>query len=225
MDESLYRARGVFPVVSRINLRPAAALALLLAAVLLLSGSGSAGSYSGSGGQVPENAAALTRASGDLDGDGMTEEYSLEDHAITVKEGGQILWKSPSEWRVDGFALGDADNDGKANLVFSLWKVGSFGEVRPFWHTGEDGSYKNHLFVYKLQDNSLKPVWCSSNLDRPILSFTVGDVNGDGLNELDVKEGRYVETEKERYAADPEGSARTAVWQWDEWGFRLLDSY
>lgn len=76
-------------------------------------------------------------------------------------------------------------------LVFSLWKKGSFGKIRPFWHTGDNDSYKNHLFVYKLEEDIFKPVWCSSDLDRPILSIDILDINDDGLYELVVNEGQY----------------------------------
>ncbi len=128
-------------------------------------------------------------AEGDLDSDGIREEYILDRQTLTVREGAELLWQSPKDWSVDNFDLGDADNDGTVNLVITLWKTGNFGTVRPFWDTGADASYKNHLFVFKMQNNTFKPVWCSSNLDRPIVSFAIRDVNGDGLEELVVEEG------------------------------------
>ena len=201
-------------MVNKKYLRSGAIIIWLLTAVLLLSGSG-----------TNLNSPCLQlSASGDLDGDGKTEEYILKHHVLTVKEGSQELWESPSNYCVDSFALDDVDNDGKINLVISLWKNGSFGKYRPFWHTGKDKDYKNHLFVYRLQDDTVRPVWCSSNLDRPILAFSIQDVNGDGLNELIVKEGTYKKISGEKYAPDLNGPIWTAVWQWDEWGFRLLES-
>lgn len=197
-------------MVTRVHFRPVAVLILLLLAVLLLSGTG----YSNS----------LIRAAGDLDGDGTAEEYSLMDNTLSVSEGEQDIWKSSPDYHVDRFALEDVDNDGTVNLVISLWKKGSFGEIRPFWHTGEDADYKNHLFVYRLQENTFKPVWCSSELDRPILSFAIRDSNGDGLNELVVEEGQYKKVSGALYAPDPDGLVRTTVWQWEEWGFRLSES-
>lgn len=192
------------------SFRMATVLILLLAAMLLFSGSGNPSS------QICD--------AGDLDSDGKSEEYALTDHVLTVKEDGQDIWKSPKNYHVDSFVLGDINNDGKVNLVISLWKKGSFGEMRPFWHTDKDVSYKNHLFVYQLQENTFKPVWFSSDLDRPILSFEIRDVNGDDRNELVVAEGQYKKIAEERYAPNPKGQVRTTVWKWEEWGFQRCDS-
>lgn len=195
-------------MVSRMLSRIGMTLAFLLIAVIMFSG--------------PADSASLIRASGDLDGDGKTEEYSLEDNALSVKEEGQMLWRSPRSWHVDRFALSDVDNDGTVNLVMSLWKEGSFGEAKPFWHDGEDVSYKNHLFVYKLEGNKFRAVWCSSDLYRPILSFDIRDDDGDGLKELVVREGEYKKVSGERYTADPDSVPRTTVWKWNEWGFEKI---
>ncbi|MHB8125427.1 MAG: hypothetical protein ACYDEJ_07255 [Desulfitobacteriaceae bacterium] len=160
---------------------------------------------------------------GDLDGDGITEEYSIVDHCLTVREGEQELWRSPRDWCVDNVVLGDADNDGTINMVLTLWKKGSFGSVKPFWLTSEDTDYKNHLFVYRLKNNAMKQVWCSSNLDRPIISLTIRDCDGDCLNELVVEEGQYRKIDREHYTLDTTAQVRTTVWRWDEWGFSLLN--
>lgn len=160
---------------------------------------------------------------GDLDGDSNVERYLLDGHRLTVYEGDTLLWQSPREWRVDGFALGDVNHDGNVNLVMSLWKQGSFGPVKPFCENGPDRSYKNHLFVYRLTGDALQPVWCSSDLDHPIVSFEIRDVAGDGLNRMVVKEGSYRRIAGERYALDGKASTHTTVWKWDGWGFSLVD--
>ncbi len=160
-------------------------------------------------------------ATGDLNGDGKTEQYVLADGRLTVRAGGAVLWESPRAWRVDGFALGDVTRDGTPELVMTLWKRGSFGPVKPFWETDADRSYKQHLFVYRLTDDTLHPVWCSSNLDRPIVSFEVRDVDGDGLKEIVAAEGAYRRLTGERYTLDEKAPLRTIVLQWDGWGFRL----
>ena len=190
-------------------LRPGVLLILLLAAASLLFPLGISGS--------------MARASGDLDGDGRTEEYYLENGSLSIREGTLELWKTPEDWHIDSFVLGDATNDKEFNLAMSLWKEGSFGKIRPFWHSGEDNSYRNHLFVYALRDKRFQPVWCSSDLDFPILSFDIRDADGDGRNELVTEEGRYRKPPGKRRAADLRGPVRTAVWKWEEWGFSLVE--
>lgn len=178
--------------------------ALMLCALVLLPGGGNTVSQT---------------AAGDLNGDGVAEHYLLAGGRLTVCAGDAVLWESPRAWRVDGFALGDVTRDGTPDLVMSLWKRGSFGPVKPFWEAGADRSYKNHLFVYRLTDDILHPVWCSSDLDYPIVSFEIRDLDGDGLQELVVEEGEYLRIIGERYALDGKAPVRTTVLQWDGWGF------
>ena len=206
MDQGVYGTG----VVNRVKLSQVVILAILMFVLL-----GVLGFFS----DIEDSS---TRSMADLDSDGTTEEYLLADYCLTIKEEGQVLWQSPDNWRIDSFALGDVNNDGIVNLVITLWKTGNFGPVKPFWYPSEDVGYKNHLFVYRLKDKGMKQVWCSSNLDRPIVSFTIQDIVEDNLFELVVEEGQYRKIAEERYALDTFSQVRTAVWRWDEWGFRLI---
>lgn len=68
----------------------------------------------------------------------------------------------------------------------------------------------------------MKQVWCSSDLDCPIVSLTVQDIDEDDLFELIVEEGKYRKITGERYTLDRFAQVQTTVWRWDEWGFRRL---
>jgi len=165
---------------------------------------------------------AVITLQGDIDGDGCNEEYILKEGCLIVIEEGRIIWRTEGEWKVDSFTLGDVNNDGKDNLTMALWKKGSFGIHKPFWHEEEDDSYKNHLFVYKYENKAFKPLWCSSELAKPIVSFEILDIDGDGLNGIKVIEGSYIESSEGIYAIDNGNRVppKSSLWQWDEWGFR-----
>lgn len=148
----------------------------------------------------------------DLDQDGKNEDYSLQDGKLKVATGSQIIWQSPDDWWVDDFFLGDSNNDSVPELNLLVWKSGSFGPHKPFWLTREDMSIKNHLFIFKLVEGSFKPVWQSSNLDRPNYEAGLEDLDGDGKNELVVTEGNY----------DDPKVRKAGIWKWNGWGFTRI---
>ena len=113
---------------------------------------------------------------------------------------------------MDDFFLGDSDNNSIPELNLLVWKAGSFGPHKPFWVTEEDYSVKNHLFIFKLVEGVIKPVWQSSNLDRPNYEAGLADLDGDGTNELVVVEGEY----------DDPGVREAGVWRWNGWGFSKI---
>lgn len=148
----------------------------------------------------------------DLDGDGSEEGFYLRNGQITVRNDYRTIWQSPGDWWVDYFFLGDANNDGIPELNLLVWKEGSFGPHRPFWLAEEDTSVKNHLFIFKLEQGSIKPVWQSSNLDYPNHRAALVDFDNDGEKELLVTEGCYT---------DPTRREAT-LWKWNGWGFSRL---
>ena len=69
----------------------------------------------------------------------------------------------------------------------------------------DDIAVKNHLFIFKLEGDTFKLVWQSSNLDRPNYRAGLIDLNSDGENKLLVVEGSYF---------DPEAREIT-LWKWN----------
>lgn len=148
----------------------------------------------------------------DLDGNGLREKYFLQRGKLEVNGAVGVIWRTPDDWWVENFVLGDANNDGVPDLNLSVWKAGSFGPCKPFWIIEEDNEVKNHLFIFNLVNGSFKPVWQSSNLERFNYELALIDINNDGQNELLVLEGNY---------ANPR-EKRVNVWQWNGWGFTCL---
>jgi poly-gamma-glutamate synthesis protein (capsule biosynthesis protein) len=118
----------------------------------------------------------------------------------------KIIWESKPGWQVEQFSFGDADEDGRPELIFTLWK-----------NDGQDdrGEYRSHPFVYGWRRNAFRPVWAGSALVDPIREFGLLDLSGDGVNELVVLEGKYNEVRNApaRYVT---------VWRWMGWGYELL---
>ncbi len=134
----------------------------------------------------------------DLTGDGVPEEVRLEGEQVVVYEAGLEAWRGLPEWQVAGLALGDPNDDGRAEIVLSLWKVDGSGEPR------------SHPFVVGYRGGSYRVLWGGSALARPIHDVALADVDGDGAQELLVLE------------EPAPGERAVAAWRWHGWGFSLL---
>jgi hypothetical protein len=134
----------------------------------------------------------------DLTGDGLPEEVRLEDEQVVVYEGGTEVWRGLPEWRVVDLALGDPEDDGRGEIVLALWKE------------DEQGVPRSHPFIVGYRGGSYRVLWGGSALSRPIHEVALGDLDGDGAQELIVLE-----------EAGLDGLLAVAAWQWHGWGFSL----
>lgn len=137
---------------------------------------------------------------------------TLKNGRLIVLANGKAIWSSPQKWWVDSYSISDSDNDGSANINLSVWKSGSFGSSMPFWVKENDGSIKNHFFVFGVYNGAIIHVWQSSNLTVPNCEFALADIDHEGSNELVVIEGSYSQW------PDCEGKF-VAIWRWNGWGF------
>lgn len=140
------------------------------------------------------------------------EKYILSGGKLTVYSNDKVIWQSPEDWTVDSFAVSDITGKGEDELGLSVWKAGDFGKEKPFWVKENDQSIKNHFFVYRIENGDLKPIWQSSNLDKPNCEFVIAGADYDGKNELVVIEGDY------SWGISCKGEY-LAVWRWNGWGF------
>ena len=143
----------------------------------------------------------------------------LEVGSLTVVHRDEEAWTSDPSWDVRELLVADLNNDDEQEVALVLWKpfrseppvfYDAFGFPAPW----EDGSLRNHLFVYTWRDGEWLPLWCSSPIADPISDLTVGDVDGDGANELVALERSYGD--------GLDAPARqVSVWRWNGWGFTL----
>ena len=143
---------------------------------------------------------------------------ALGEGTLKVMHQGQEIWGSDPSWNVRQLLVADVNNDGKEEAAFVLWKPfrlepALIYETFGFPSLWEEGSLRNHLFLYGWRNGAWQHLWCSSPVADPIVELVVGDIDGDGANELVVLEGSY---------DAPDAPARhVTVWQWNGWGFTL----
>jgi hypothetical protein len=143
-------------------------------------------------------AAGLFRAGAlDLTGDGIPERVRRVGEQAVVYHQGSEAWRSPPEWQVVDLALGDPNDDGRGELLLALWQPDAEGVPR------------SQPFVVGYRQGAYRLLWAGSAVADPIREVELGDVDGDGVQELIVLEER----------GDDQA---VSVWRWHGWGFSLV---
>lgn len=129
-----------------------------------------------------------------------SERLSLHGGALTLR--GFEDWTPSRAVRVQDALIGDIDADGADELMLLCWRIGSYGAHRPFWVTANDRRWGQHIFIYELEPDGPRPVWMSSSLGFPVVSWT-------------LERGRYLSL------LSPGGE--NSLWGWLGWGLEKLD--
>jgi hypothetical protein len=133
----------------------------------------------------------------DLTGDGVPERVVREGTQVLVEEDGVEVWRTPPHWNVVDAALGDPNDDGRNEILLAFWRPDD---------TGAPGS---HPFIVGYRGGIYRTLWGGSAVADPIHEVALGDVDGDGAQNLVVIEAS--------------GADRAvAVWRWHGWGFSLV---
>jgi poly-gamma-glutamate capsule biosynthesis protein CapA/YwtB (metallophosphatase superfamily) len=147
----------------------------------------------------------------------ISEPKNEADKNSDTKSTNDVLWISPSDYKVqDGF-LSDVDRDGNMELVLLLWKRGRFGKHRPFWVLSDEKSYSQHIFIYDIvadkistdasntYDNAVKQKWFASDIGIQIRRM-----------KLMERDNAIILTE------DTDGN--NALWQWQSFGLKSMNN-
>ena len=135
----------------------------------------------------------------DLTGDGVPEIIRRQGQAVEILQEGRSVWRSLPEWQVRDLALGDPNHDGRFEVLLAVDKPAASGEMT------------SHPFVVGYRGGRYRELWGGSPVHAPILEVELGDLDGDGLEELAAIE------------APIDDSARyVTVWRWHGWGFNLV---
>ncbi|GAG76363.1 unnamed protein product, partial [marine sediment metagenome] len=135
----------------------------------------------------------------DLTGDGVLETVRRTAQVVSIYQDGELVWRSPPEWKVLDLALGDPNDDGRAELMLALDKP------------GPNGKPTSHPFILGYRGGTYRVLWGGSAVSDPLLEVELGDLDGDAVQELIVLE-------------KPQGGAAqtVSVWRWHGWGFSRL---
>jgi len=132
----------------------------------------------------------------DLTGDGVLERVQLVGEQAMVFDQGSNVWQSPPEWQVVDLALGDPNDDGRGELLLALWQP------------DVEGVPRSQPFIVGYRRGAYRLLWAGSAVADPIREVELGDVDGDGVQELVVLE---------EHGKDQ----AVSVWRWHGWGFIL----
>ena len=144
----------------------------------------------------------------DLTGDGIDEHVRRVDDQVVVYEDGVDVWRSPSTWRVVDVALGDPNDDGRYEMLLALWKPGLDGLETP--SPAKEQVPRSRPFIIGYRGGTYRTVWGGSAVSDPIHEVELGDVDGDGDQDLVVLDG------------DDVHRLTVSVWRWHGWGFSLM---
>ncbi len=125
----------------------------------------------------------------------------------------------PDTWRVTACTLADVTHDGAPEWVLLVWRPWRDWPIQrwssvpsPIADFHDAAGQSCHLILRDPQSG--REVWAGSALPAPLLALAVGDVDGNGRNEVVALEGDYV--------VGRDGPARHInVWRWNGFGFTL----
>jgi hypothetical protein len=158
----------------------------------------------------------------DLNGDGRPEELILvKDESAQIRSSGKIVWQSPQGWRVSQAQLADLNHDGRLEAVLLVWRDFKPWPVDQFLPVGgristfhNDQNQSCHLILIGWKKTQYSEVWAGSALAEPIRAFAVGDLRGNGQEELITLDGSYND--------DLQSPAQAVkIWNWDGFGFKV----
>jgi len=141
--------------------------------------------------------ARLTSGEIDLTGDGVPELVRRVGTQVRIEGDGVEVWRTPPDWAVIDVALGDPNDDGRGELLLA------------FRREDNEGTSRSHPFIIGFREGTYRTLWGGSAVRDPIHEVELGDLDGDGAQELVVLES---------YGED---SRAITVWRWHGWGFSL----
>jgi hypothetical protein len=133
-------------------------------------------------------------------------------------------WKTEPGWQVTSYTVGDADGDGRPELIYTLWKP------RLVWNrppeggmsvNQEGGEMLPHIYINGWREAGgtwdMRPVWHGSPRPAPVLAVAVAPIGAAGKPVLASLDSGDPKTEK--------APGTIHIWQWTGgFGYELVST-
>ncbi len=123
----------------------------------------------------------------------------------------------PPDWHVTASVLADVTYDGVPEWVLVVWRPWRDWPIQrwlpvpsPIAGFHDAAGDSCHLILIDPDDG--REIWAGSALPVPLVTIAVGDVDGDGRNEVVTLEGDYRTGRGGR-------ATHVGVWRWEDFGF------
>jgi poly-gamma-glutamate synthesis protein (capsule biosynthesis protein) len=156
----------------------------------------------------------------DLGMDGLSL-VKLENGTLSVSGtvGGKSLeWQTEPGWRVTGYTVGDANGDGKPEIIYTVWKhrlVWNRPDSGGMSVNQEGGDILPHIYINGWRDGEMRPVWHGSPRPAPVLAAAVAPIGPRGKPLLASLDSGDPQVEK--------APGTINVWEWTGgFGYELV---
>ncbi len=75
-------------------------------------------------------------------------EVVVSDKKITAVKGGEAVWQLDNNIKVQSAMPADIDRDGHDELLVLCWRIGRYGQRRPFWVKKDEFKWSQHIYIY-----------------------------------------------------------------------------
>lgn len=131
--------------------------------------------------------------------------FILKNKRLELDKDNTVLWNSPKDILVQDFLWCDINHDNKAELLILCWRIGRYGNAKPYWVENDEHTWSQHIYIYELRDNEeIHPLWMASDIGMDVKDWSFDDID------------RLVITET---------SGRRTSWDWVSWGLSLVKNY
>lgn len=129
------------------------------------------------------------------------EAIVLKNRRLEVQKDGAAAWESPGDILVQDFLWCDINHDRKNELLLLCWRIGRYGNARPFWVERDEKKWSQHIYIYEWRDGEIHPLWMASDIGMDAAAFDFDETKRLHITEV---------------------SGRETYWDWQSWGLTMI---